>query len=891
MGSSMINRVATALAVSLIFSMTAIAQPSPLEARYAQDIPTASEVLGHEFGAEITPPEDAIDYLKALEAAVPNRIQVTDYATSWEGRTLAYAVIASPDNMARMDDIQSDMARLADPRGLSEEERDQLIATTPPVVWLSYGVHGDEISSTDAGLRTAYHLLAAINDPTVERILDTTIVIIDPTQNPDGRARFINSFNAARGLVADESRYAVEHDQPWPGGRFNHYIFDMNRDWFAMTQPETQGRVRVMQEWNPVVVVDAHEMGGDSTYFFAPSAEPFNPHLVESQRDSQDLIGRNHARWFDELGYDYFTREVFDAFYPGYGDMWPSLQGSVAMTYEQGSARGLKWRRRDGSLLTYGDGVDHHFVASVSTAEVVSVNPQEFLRNYTNFRASSINGVSGPQAVLLDASTNRWGAERLARNLIAQGIEVGRADGPVSACGARFSDGAFLVNFNQPAGRLARTLLETNTELPRDFMQEQEERRAAGLSHELYDVTAWSLPLMHNVEAEECRRAPQLATTPVSADEPLSSIGNSANAAWGYAIPWTDAGQARLVAALAAEGIALRSTDEEFRIGNQTFPRGSVVIPRHGAPDDLDAIIARLASETGAQYQGLASSWVDEGPNPGSSQYNDVIAPRIAMLWGEGTSPTSAGATRYVLERRYNLPVTIIRPSRISYADLSGFDVIILPEQGGPRYARVLGEAGAANLQRFVRSGGVVVGLGNATRWLAGSDVGMIPAHREHAAGTQPDNGTAETPVIAGTILETQSALDVAETPHGAMPESSPGALLRVEANANAWMSAGYDGGAAALATGSDIYAPITIDDADTALRFAGPDDLVASGYLWSENIEQMAFKPFVVSNAMGSGHVIAFTQSPTTRAYLEGLDLLLLNAVLLGPAHSSALR
>ena len=885
----MIRLFAAALAL-VSLAGPSLAQPSPLEARYDPEIPSATSALGHEFGAEITGPEQAIAYLRTLEAAVPDRIRVFDYATSWEGRPLAYAVIAKPATMARLEAVQADLQRLADPRGLTPEVRDRLIASTPAVVWLSYGVHGNEISSTDAGLRTAYHLLAARDDAMVAQILDQTIVIIDPTQNPDGRARFLASFSAARGLVPDASRYTAEHDEPWPGGRTNHYLFDMNRDWFARTQPETRGRVAAMLEWRPMVVVDAHEMGGDNTYFFAPSAEPFNPNIVQSQRDAQSLIGRNHAGWFDRFGYDYFTREVYDAFYPGYGDMWPTLQGAVAMTYEQASARGLVWRRRDGSELRYGDGVEHHFIASLSTAQVAAENRERFVRDFANFRASAVSDASGPQSVLLDLSSNRWGAERLARNLAAQGIEVTRIAGPVTACGARFEAGALEVAFNQPAGRLARTLLEDTTELPRDYMREQERRRARGLDAELYDVTAWSMPLMSNVHAVACRRAPDATRRAVRADDPIPASGSNASAGFGYAIAWDDAGQARLVAALAAAGVPLRSSDLPFRIGERTFPRGSVVVPRHGAPANLDNLIASLADQSGARFVGMASSWVDDGPNPGSANFNAIRAPRIAMLWDEGTDSNSAGATRYVLEQRYNMPVSVIRTANLSRADLSDYDVVILPEQGWSGYDDALGSNGSVQLGRFVRAGGVLIGLGDATRWMADPEVGLVPAHRERAADTGRSTSEDQA-VIDAVVLATTADLDAVEAEQGAMPDYSPGALLRVEANPDAWMSAGYPDGAAVLATGSDIYAPISLDEAVTAMRFSGPDTLLAGGYMWAEYTAQQAYKPFVISNSMGSGQVIAFTQSPTTRAYLDGLDLLLLNAVLLGPAHSSGMR
>ena len=867
----------------------AMAQSTPLDARYDPDIPSAMSALGYAFGEEITPPEQAVDYLYTLQDAAPDRVRVVEYARSWEGRPLVYALIARPEVMARLDTVQAGLQQLASPQDLSPEARDALIADLPAVVWLSYGVHGDEISSTDAGIRTAYHLLAAQDDEVVETIFENTIVVIDPTQNPDGRNRFIQSFTQARGLEPSEDRFTAEHDQPWPGGRYNHYLFDLNRDWFARTQPETRGRVQAIMDWRPVVVVDAHEMGGDSYYFFAPSAEPFNPNILASQRQAQDLIGRNHGQYFDALGYHYYTREVFDAFYPGYGDMWPTMQGAVAMTYEQASARGLEWRRRDGSLLTYGDGVDRHFVASVSTAQAVAENRAQFLRNLMNFRLTAATGTGEPGAVLLDIASNRWGAERLARNLAAQDITVGRVAPGTSACGTRFEQGAFLIDFNQPAGRLARTLMVETTDLPADFMAEQERRRSEGLDHQLYDVTAWSLPLMSHVDPTYCRRAPSLTTEPVNAEMPIARVTSSHPATYGYAIPWTDAGQAALVAALLQEGVPMRTTDLAFRVGDREFPRGSVVIPRRTAPDDLDALITRLSAEIGAHVEGLETSWVDDGPNPGSDNFHVMQEPQVAMLWDEGVSPLSAGPTRYVLERRYGIPVAVIRTGAISRADLDRYDVLILPEQWGLDDA--LGSGGRTAIQRFARAGGVVVGLGSATRWLADSETGMIPAQRERAADTPREGGSGTGEVIDGTVLENAGELAALEAEAGAMPDSSPGALVNLTANPIAWMSSGYDDGAVGLVTGSDIYAPVAMDDAETALRYAPRDELLAGGYLWDEFADQLAYKPFLLSNAYGAGQVVAFTQSPTTRAYLDGLDLLLLNAVILGPARSRAFR
>ncbi|MEL7488461.1 MAG: M14 family metallopeptidase [Pseudomonadota bacterium] len=391
---------------------------------------------------------------------------------------------------------RQDLARLASGEGLSGGERSAIIARTPAVVWLGYSVHGDEISTTDAALTLAYHLLAAENDTVVDTILENTIVLIDPVQNPDGRARFIQSFEDSRGLVPQGDRYAAEHDQPWPRGRFNHYLFDMNRDWFTLSQPETMGRVETFLEWFPVVAVDAHEMGGDETYFFPPASEPFNPYVREAQRQKQDLIGRNHARWFDASGIEYFTREIFDAFYPGYGDMWPTLNGAIAMTYEQGSARGLVFDRKDGRQLTFRDGVEAHFLATLSTAEVVAENKSLFLTDYARYRAAAVE--AGRRAdnryIAFDLSENRWQAERLGRQLAAQGIDVQRLDGPRTVCGAEMARGALVIDTAQPQRQLIETLLRPDTPLDEAFVADQEARRGRGLDWQLYDVTAWSLP-------------------------------------------------------------------------------------------------------------------------------------------------------------------------------------------------------------------------------------------------------------------------------------------------------------------------------------------------------------------------------------------------------------
>ena len=429
-------------------------------ANYDESVPTFEAVLGHAPGERIVSHAELLRYFDALAASRPRQIQVWRYAETFQGRQLIYAAVGSAETVARLEAIQSDLHRLADARGTGPAAAREIIARLPAVVWLAYGVHGNEISSPDAAALTAYHLLAAQDDPVVEAVLRDTLVFIDPLQNPDGRDRFVHSFRSSEGIVPDPDRLSAEHDEPWPGGRTNHYLFDLNRDWFALTQPETRGRIEILLKWLPQVFVDLHEMGGDGTYYFAPEAVPYNPHLSDDQRASLELFGRNNARWFDEYGFDYFTREVYDAFYPGYGASWPSYFGAVAMTYEQASPRGLVLRRTDGELLHFRDAVRHHFVASVSTAETAARNREKLLADFYDYGVTALAEGEKEGQIVLPYRGDRALVDKLAGLLTAQGVEVQRAVGTLEACGDEIPPGSYVIPLDQRAKRLVRTLLD-----------------------------------------------------------------------------------------------------------------------------------------------------------------------------------------------------------------------------------------------------------------------------------------------------------------------------------------------------------------------------------------------------------------------------------------------
>jgi hypothetical protein len=837
-------------------------------------IPTLTETVGHAPGTRITSPDQTYAYLKALVAAAPDRTRMVQYATSWEGRPLYYVILSSPDNIARLDAIRADLSNIAAGRASN--------GAALPVTWLAYGVHGNEISSTDAALMTAYHLLAAQGDARAEKIMRETIVVIDPMQNPDGRARFVNNFLAATGIDPAADRQAAEHDEPWPSGRVNHYMFDLNRDWFTLSQPETRGKVAAIRSWNPVVVVDLHEMGGDESYFFSPAAQPFSPNLTQAQIRAYELIGRANAAAFDAMGEPYFTREVYDLFYPGYGDTWNAHQGAIGSTYEQASARGLVFERRDGTELTYADGVRNHFTTSLATAGAVADNPQRFLSDFAQYRAANASGAAGRGTYLIDLSERRWNAESLGRRLAAQGITVLRREGPASACGKSFPKGYLAVPQAQPAARLVKSLLDRDTPLPPDFLEEQERRRSQDLPHELYDVTAWSVGLMAGTDVTLCNAA--ATGDALAADTPIAPL-TEGSGAFAVAVPWTDSGQARLVALALREGIKGRVTDKAFATAGRTFPRGTVVFPAGDNTPENMARLASLAREVGAHTVALDSGWVDSGPNLGSESFVRLTLPRVAIAWDDGISQLSAGAMRYVLERRLGLPVTPIRTQRLARADLSDYDVLLVPE-GDP--SAILGEGGQRTIRDFVRKGGVLVAVGDSLETFSGGDSPMLAVKREAALGRDPGAGDKDADAGLAEALEIATDAEYREAikDEKALPDTLPGALLNVVAQRDHFLSAGYDDGGVVLATGTQIFTPLDRADGVNVLRFAAPGNLIASGYVWDENRRQLAYKPYLMAQRQGRGLVIGFAHDPSTRAYLDGLDLVIANAVLIAPSR-----
>ena len=862
--------------------------PEPLQelwpgTRYEPDIPTLEEVVGHDFREEITAPEAIVRYMEALAQAAPERTRLVRYAESWEGRPLVVLVIAAAERMARLDEVLTGLARLSAAE-LPQSEADALIAELPVVLALMHGIHGNEISSSGAAMAEAYHLLAARGDATVDSILSQSLVLIDPMENPDGRARFVQQNLMARARWPDPKPYAAEHDEPWPGGRTNHYLFDLNRDLFIQSQPETRGRVRLFLEYRPQVVVDLHEMGGNSTYFFPPTAPPENPWYGQRQIALMDVFGRANAGAFDRRGFEYFNRDVYDLFYPGYVDGWPMGQGALGMTYEQASARALVLERADGDLLTYGDGVLHHFTAAVTTAATAARHRERILRDYHAFRREGVElAREGSSEYVIHSAHDPGSAGRLARLLVRNGIRVHQASGPVRVAERTLpARGTYIVPLAQPTHRFARNLLDAHVAMDEAFVQRQLERRARRQTDEIYDLTAWSQSLLWDIEAILAERPTGALGPPVAPDrDPPEERTALPPAVVGYLMPWGASTAAAVVEAL-GEGLRVRTVGGAFTLGERRWQIGPALVRTAENPEDLRERLGRIAAAHGAEVVPIDDSYVSEGTSFGAEGGRALREPRVLLVYDEPASAYSAGWARYVLERRYGQRVTVVRAGSLEDVKLAEHDVIVFPDGppgGSSGWASAIDAGLVDDLRDWMEEGGTLVTMAGSTVWATGVDLLSTRAERRGGGPADEEPEEPETPDQPIAYLDEIVPLDEE-------PESVPGAILNVVLDTTHWLAAGTDGRIGALVQGSRVFSPVKLDDGTNVGRYAELDELVASGIVWEESRPQLASKAFLIHEPVGDGQIIAFAEDPNYRAYTEATQLLFMNAVLLGPGR-----
>ena len=859
-------------------------------AAFSADTPQVTTVLGHGWGEDVSDPEQVAAYARFLAAAAPARVRLIELGRSQEGRPLVMLAVSAAEHISRLEAIRADLDRLADPRRVPEAEIDALAARVPVVVWIGGSVHGDEPSGGEAALALA-HLLAFGDGPEVREILSGAVVLLDPAQNPDGRARFLASLRQARGARSDPEPASAEHLQPWPGGRFSHDLFDLNRDWFALTHPETEARVRALLAWHPSVAVDLHEMGADQAYFFAPPAEPHHPLITGEQKALWDVFGRAIAGAFDERGWRYWTREQFDSFYPGYGESWPLFTGAVGMTFEQASSRGLVTALKDGGELTYAQTVQHHLVSSFTTCLAAARQRERVVKAWHAFRRAAVTdgGKGTARGWVLEAGDDPARARALAGLLARQGVEVSE----VVATAGSLQPGSFVVVAAQPLGRLARALLEPHAPMGDEFESEQERRDAKRLPDQIYDITGWSLPLLWAVPVSQLTTIPardRLREVVAGESRPGRVVGAGKVA---HLVRWNGPAAVRALALLHREKVTVEAAGKPFTIGGRDFGRGSLVIRRSANPERLDERLERVAEQSGADFVGVDSGYAETGIDLGSTSVRRLAAPRVALAWDAPTRASGAGHLRHALERTYGYPVTVVRTGALAQVDLSRFDVVILPDAARGGYARMLGDEGARRLGPWVRDGGTLIAVGEGAEFLTGEKVGLLASKPEKRGGDgSPGKGSAEVQEKgkdepkAEVPADKQFDYDTFVSPSEERPPSVPGAIVRVELDTERILAAGFPSGLVdVLVDSARVLQPLKLDQGVNVGVYAPAADLVRSGFMLKASRAQLPRKAYLMVQGHGRGRVIAFAEDPAARAFTVSSMLLLANAVFLAPA------
>jgi hypothetical protein len=841
MGSSRTICVVARLALVLLSA------GAPLRAQTVP--PSPEDVLGYSLGKRFTDYAGVRAYSLALADASP-LATFRPYGVTPEHRELFQVVLATPEHRGRLDAILAANAELTRPE-TSASRAAEIARDNPAVVYFSYGVHGNESSSSEAALWTMWDL--ARGAPSVAGVLDSLIVVVDPVTNPDGRDRYVQWFRTAVGTEPDPDPQAREHHEPWPGGRFNHYLFDLNRDWSWMTQPETRARLATWDVWNPVVHVDFHEMGYNSGYFFFPAADPINPIYPDYVLEWGARFGQANAAAFDAEGWEYFTGDNYDLFYPGYGDSWPSLVGAIGMTYEQGGggAAGLAIRTSAGDTLTLRDRALHHWTTGAATLRTTAAGKSRLILDYA--AAQRATGAGEPDVLLVPGpDTTRLAS--LVQHLLKQGIEVERANRPFRTgaqpypgmSGRRdFPEGTYRVRARQPRGRLATTLLQPRTTLTAEFS---------------YDISAWSLPYAYGVEAHATQSSPSAEWSrarPTAVDErEVASTRPAPAPGYGYLVPPGAVNAAR-VAAYLREGGRARVLSRPATFGGREWPAGTWFLPagRDGGVRDR-ATAAGLGTVAVPVPSGLAQS----GPDLGSRQVHGIDLPRLAVLTGEGVSPTSYGAHWYFLEQIAGLGFTALPAPDVGGADLSRYDVLVIPGASG----RALDDGARERLQNWVRGGGRLVAMAGGAELAA--EIFEVGLRDAEAADT--------------TFLLGRRERETLE-----WEEEVPGAILPVRidpAHPLVWGAATAPDGERMFVLHQGDLAFEPAEGIETVAYF--PDDLTAtSGVISAANLDSLERSAWLVTRRFGSGSVVLFADDPLFRLFWKTGHDLYMNALLLG--------
>lgn len=798
---------------------------------FESGVPKPEEVLGFGVGEWHVSHDKLVEYMKAVAHASDRvSLEVTGY--TYEQRPLLLLTISSVENQRNIDAIKKEHIAIS--------SSDANLTDKPVVVWLGHSIHGNEASGSNAALLMVYYLAAAQGEE-IEALLKNTIILLDPSYNPDGMNRFASWVNSHKSKNLDPNTSSLEHNEAWPRGRTNHYWFDLNRDWLPVQHPESQARIKKFYEWRPNILTDQHEMGSNSTYFFQPGIPSRNNPLTPKKAfELTRKIARYHADAMDKIGSQYYSEESFDDYYPGKGSTFPDLNGSVGILFEQASARGHLTATENGKLsLPFA--IRNHITTSLSTLEAAQELKFDLLQYQHQFikESKKLSAEDDVKGYVFSSDNDFNKANAFIKILRQHQITVQKL---ASNYNRYKSESSYVVSLEQNQYKLIKSIFEKRTNFQDSLF---------------YDVSAWTFPLAFGMDYNEIT-AKEMAKISVGDEVDYANTKNNnvEKSSFGYLLSWEDYMAPSLLSFLQQKGIRTKLSTEQFKINGVDFGRGTCFIPIQNQPINADKIfelIKSLASKYNVKVVGVATG-VTNGVQLGSPTFKSLNAPKIVVIAGNGISSYEVGEVWHLLDQRMDIPASLVAIDQINGSNLSKYNTIIMVNGN---YSKL----DVKNLQEWVKAGGLIIATKRAGNWLASNKISAVKYMKNKAdsTGQRPyamKDKYKGAQFIGGAIFETQADL------------TNP-------------LFYGYKSGSIPVFRNSKIMMERSKNAYANPLMYEKKPLL--SGYISKENAKKLAGTAAVQIDNVGKGTVITFTDNPNFRAFWYGTNRMFLNAIFFG--------
>lgn len=798
----------------------------PDNVTYNSEISTPQEILGYVPGKWHVTHDKLTEYMRVL-ANQSDRITLENRGTTYEGRPLLLLTITSSENHNNLEKIKADHVDLSDGSNAST-------ADMPIVVYQGFSIHGNEASGANAALLLAYHL-AAGQGTEMDDLLKNTIILLDPSLNPDGLQRFADWVNQHKSKNVNPDSYDREYKETWPGGRTNHYWFDMNRDWLPVQLPESQARIETFHNWMPNILTDHHEMGTNATFFFQPGI-PSRTHPLTPAMNQQltRKIGDFHAAELNKIGSLYYTEESYDDFYYGKGSTFPDVNGSIGILFEQASSRGHAQNSENG-VLTFPFTIRNQFTAGISTLKAAVSMRQEILDYHKKFYTDARKEV-GTGAIIFGDHTDAGRTDALADILMRHKIEVRSLKNDVTKNGKTYKkDYAYIVPKNQKNSRLIQAMFEKRTSFQDSLF---------------YDISAWTFPLAFDMDYDENASL----SDGTNGIEVKYGIGDITTSDYSYLMRWNEYKTPTILNILLSEGIRAKVAMEKFSIEGKDYEYGTILIPVQNQKWDAGEFADRLGDisiHEGINFEGVQSG-LTTGIDLGSRQFRALKQPKIALLTGDGINPYDAGEIWHLLDQRYDIMVTKIDINDINRKDLSRYNTIIVPSTNGSPENEVIDQ-----LKEWTRAGGTLIGYRSALRWMSKAKL---------------------LPLIFKSIKNPANNIRFEERSDFYGAQNIGGAIFETKLDLSHPIAFGFKDDQLPMFRNTTIFVEPSKDSFRNPIRYT--DNPLMSGYISDKNLEALKNTvPFQHKN-YGRGDVIGFTDNTQFRAFWYGTNKLLMNAI-----------